>query len=145
MTDRIAGLVLIALAIWYGLGASRLEAGFGSGPVGPKAFPLILAIALGVIALFLLIRPDPEPRWPKRRTWGDFALLIGSFIAYAYLLAPAGFLLATTVETGFVSQRFGAKPWQALLTGLIASGALYLLFVFALGIPLPLGRWFVGR
>lgn len=145
MTDRIAGLVLIALALWYGLGASRLEAGFGSGPIGPKAFPLMLAIALGVIALFLLIRTDPEPMWPKRRTWGDFVLLLASFVAYAYLLAPAGFMVATTLETGFVSQRFGAKWWQALLTGLIASGALYLLFVFALGIPLPSGRWFGGR
>lgn len=145
MIDRITGLILIALAFWYGLGASRLESGFGSGPVGPKAFPLMLAVSLGVIALFLLIRVDPNPAGLTRRTWGNFGLVIASFLVYAYLLAPVGFVVATTLETGFVSQRFGAKPWQALLTGLLSSVALYVLFVFALGIPLPLGRLFGGR
>jgi len=144
MTDRITGLVLIALALWYGLEASRLKSGFGSGPVGPKAFPLMLAITLGIIALFLLIRVDPNPRGLPPRTWANFGMVIASFLVYAYLLAPAGFILATTLETGFVSQRFGAKPWQALVTGLISSLALYALFVFALGIPLPPGRLFGG-
>lgn len=146
MINRIAGGVLIAFALVYGLGASRLRSGFGSGPIEPKSFPLMLAIALGVTGLLVLfLRDRPAEGWPNLRGWGGIGLLLASFIAYAYLLIPIGFIAATTLETGLVSQRFGAKLWQALVTGLTVSLLLYALFVFALGIPLPVGRIFGGR
>ena len=145
MTDRITGLVLLAFAILYGFGASRLKAGFGSGPLGPKGFPLLLAITLGIVAIFILFRPDPDAALPKRRAWFDLVAVSASFLVYAYLLVPLGFILSTALETGLVSQRFGAKLWQAALTGIVASLAMYALFVYALDIPLPRGRVFGGR
>lgn len=145
MTDRLAGFLILLAAGWYGLEASRLKAGFLSGPVGPKVFPSILAIALGVLGIFLLIRTEPEPGWPRPRTWGKILGVALSFAAYAYLLLPIGFLAATTLETGFVSYTFGARAWRALLVGALTSAALYLLFVYALDIPLPVGRVFGGR
>lgn len=145
MSDRITGVVLLLFALWYGFGASRLKAGFGSGPIGPKDFPIILAIFLGIIGLAILITGSSfKPRWPKGASWLDVGLVIASFVAYAYLIIPIGFIAATTIETGLVSQRFGAKWWQALLTGLIISLTLYALFVWVLGVSLPTGRLFRG-
>ncbi|UCH27811.1 MAG: tripartite tricarboxylate transporter TctB family protein [Trueperaceae bacterium] len=145
MTDRIAGVILVLLALWYGFGASRLKAGFGADPLGPKVFPFMLAITLFLVALAIIFRVDPNPPWPRLGTWFNLVFVTISFIAYAYLLVPIGFIAATTLETTFVSQRFGAKAWQAIVTGLLASLGMYVLFVYALGIPLPVGRVFGGR
>ena len=145
MTDRITGVVLLILAALYGFGASNLKAGFGSGVLTPKDFPLLLAASLGLIALGIIFRPDPDAELLKGRSWLNLVIVSLSFIAYAYLIVPIGFIAATTLETGFVSQRFGAKLWQAALTGLAVSVALYLIFVYGLGISLPIGRVFGGR
>jgi putative tricarboxylic transport membrane protein len=145
MTDRLAGFLILLAAGWYGLEASRLKAGFLSGPVGPKVFPTILAIVLGVLGLLLILRTEPDPSWPKMRTWGKILGVALSFAAYAFLLLPIGFIAATTLETGVLSFTFGAKWWRALVVGLMTSLALYALFVYALNIPLPVGRVFGGR
>lgn len=145
MTDRVTGIVLLVLAGLYGFGASRLKAGFGSGVLTPKDFPLLLAAALALMALGIIFRPDPDATLPKGRSWLTLIIVSLSFLAYAYLIVPLGFIVATALETGFVSERFGAKLWQAALTGVVASLVMYALFVYVLGIPLPLGRLFGGR
>lgn len=122
-----------------------MQVGFGSGPLGPKGFPLLLAICLGLVALGIFFKNDLSPERFSGRAWLNLVVVSVSFLAYAYLLVPIGFIAATSLETGFVSQRFGAKLWQAALTGILASLAMYVLFVFALGIPLPTGRIFGGR
>ena len=144
MSDRIFGGVILVGALLYGLGALRLEAAFLGGPVGPKVFPLILAITFAVLGLALLLAPSGEPTWPEGRGWLELGLVGLSFVLYGALLVPLGFLLATTLETGFVSWRFGARPLTALVVGAAVAAALWLLFVLALGIPLPLGRWLFG-
>ena len=143
MSDRIAGIVLLVGAIVYGFGALRLKASFGSDPLGPKLFPLILAVALALMALAIIIRVDPDPKWFSPGAFLNLVVVCISFIVYAYLLVPLGFVAATAVETGFVSQRFGARWWQAAVTGIVASLTMYALFVYGLGIPLPLG-WVFG-
>jgi len=145
MTDRITGIVLLVFAALYGFGAFRLKAGFGAGPVGPKGFPIMLAIVLAIVAIGIILRTDPDPIWLKRGAWVNIVTASISFIIYAYLLVPIGFIISTTLVTGFISQRFGAIWWRALLTGFASSLALYALFVFALDIPLPIGRVFGGR
>ena len=145
MTDRITGVVLLVLAALYGFGALRLEAGFGSGVLTPKDFPLLLAAALALFALGIIFRPDPDAELLKGRSWLNLVIVSLSFVAYAYLIVPIGFIAATTLETGFVSQRFGAKLWQAAVTGLAVSLVLYVIFVYGLGISLPIGRVFGGR
>ena len=100
---------------------------------------------MGLVALGIIFRPDPDAELLKGRSWLNLVIVSLSFIAYAYLIVPIGFIAATTLETGFVSQRFGAKLWQAALTGLAVSVALYLIFVYGLGISLPVGRIFGGR
>lgn len=145
MTDRITGIILLVFALLYGFGALRLKAGFGSGPVGPKGFPIMLAIVLAIVAVGIFLRTDPEPSWLKRGAWVNIGAASISFIIYAYLLVPIGFIISTTLVTGFISERFGANWWRALLTGFASSLALYALFVFALDIPLPIGRVFGGR
>lgn len=167
--NRVSGALIFIFALLYGLEAYSLESGFGSGVITPRSFPLLLAVILGLIGVTIFFSPTPADTpsgnpddasqsaetddssaesgrvWSPLNSWVNIGLLLTSFVAYAFLLVPIGFLTATTLETSFVSQRFGAKVWQALVTGLLVSLMLYTLFVFALNIPLPVGRIFGGR
>ena len=140
-SDRIAGGLLLLLSVGYGLKATRLQADFLADPLGPRAFPLLLAVSLGVFSLYLIVRPDPDPAWPPAHVLGGQLGMLLSFVVYSYALAPLGFLLATTLEMAWLSRLFGAGWRTGLLGGLGLAAALYVIFVFGLGIPLPLGRW----
>ncbi len=144
MTDRIVGALLWGLALWYGLEAVRLKVGFVTDPVGPKAFPLLLAGLLALTSTYLLWRPDPEPAWPQAPVWLNAGLALGSLVGYAYLLVPLGFVLATTLEVGFLGLLFGGRARASFPAAFALALGLYALFVWGLGIPLPLGRVFGG-
>ncbi|MEX2466340.1 MAG: tripartite tricarboxylate transporter TctB family protein, partial [Gemmatimonadota bacterium] len=62
-----------------------------------------------------------------------------SFVAYAFLLAPLGFVLATVLEFALLARLFGGTLARGAAAGLVFAGLLYVLFVYGLGLPLPLG------
>jgi putative tricarboxylic transport membrane protein len=64
-----------------------------------------------------------------------------SLVAWSILMPIMGFVPTTTVEIALLGRLFGARPVPGLASGLIVSGALWLLFGFGLGLPLPLGIW----
>ncbi len=142
MSNRIIAILIIIFSFLYGLEAYRLKSGFGSDSVGPRGFPIILAILLASLGIVLVFKKDPLKNWPNLQNWFNISLALVSFVIYAYLLVPIGFIASTTLETSFLSQRFGAKIWQAVLLGLGSSLFLYFLFVYALQIPLPIGKIF---
>jgi putative tricarboxylic transport membrane protein len=138
MSDRLAGLVLLALAVAFGVTASGFQAMIGD-PLGPATFPLALSIPLGVFSLYLIVRPDPDPDWARGRALLKQALTLIVFVAYAYLLEPLGFIVATLLEVAALGWLLGAKPWQSAAAGLAIAVVLYLLFNSLLGLPLPAG------
>lgn len=142
MSDRISAILILIFSFVYGLEAYRLKSGFGSDSIGPRGFPIILAILSAILGIVLLLKPSSPKNWPDGKSLISIALTLVSFVVYAYLLVPIGFIASTTLETSFLSQRFGAKYWQAVLLGLGSSLFLYFLFVYALQIPLPIGKLF---
>ncbi|MBO1436821.1 tripartite tricarboxylate transporter TctB family protein [Meiothermus sp. CFH 77666] len=142
MTDRIVGALVLLLALGYAIEASRMQVGFLSDPLGPRPFPYIIAVLVGISALWLLFRPDPEPDWPPRRFWPVLGLVLLSLVAYAYLIVPLGFIVTTTLEMTLLAVLFGARWWQGLGGALAFTLAVYLLFTQGLGVTLPVGRIF---
>jgi putative tricarboxylic transport membrane protein len=138
MSDRLAGLVLLALAVAYGVAASGFEAMIGD-PLGPAVFPLVLSIPLGLLSLYLIARPDPEPGWARGRVLLKQALALIAFVAYAYLLEPLGFIVASVLAVAVLGWLLGARPWHSTAAGLAIALVLFLLFDTLLGLPLPAG------
>jgi putative tricarboxylic transport membrane protein len=142
-STRVAGLVLLILAVGYGLQAQRFEATAMGDPLGPRAFPVVLAVLTGAISLYLVARPDAEGEaWPSRGLWGRIGLVLLSFVAYAYLLVPLGFIVATILEVTALSLLFRGPPLWSVVGAVAFSFATYALFVYALGLPLPAGWLF---
>jgi putative tricarboxylic transport membrane protein len=137
VSDRIAGLVFLVLAIWYGLTARSFEGGFGD-PLGPARYPEILAVPIGLLSLVLLFKPDPEPVWPRGLPLARQTVTILVLFAYAILLEPLGFPLATIIGTAVLGRILGAAWLPSLASGVITGIGLYLIFDPLLGLPLPL-------
>ena len=142
MADRTVGILLLLGAAAYAWAASRLEVGFFADTVGPKPFPYIIGAGMALSSLYLILRPDPNPSLPGRSFWLPFSVVLVSLIAYAYLLVPLGFIVATSLEMILLSLIFGAKPLQAALGGISFSVLIYLLFTQGLSVPLPVGKIF---
>ena len=143
MSDRILGLIILGLAIWYGWTAGSYEASFGD-PLGPAAFPQILAAPTALLSLLLILRPDPDPGWvvggPALRQAATVAVLL----AYAFFLEDLGYILATALGAITMSRLLGAGWLKSTAAGVMLAVALFVTFDTLLGLPLPLYPRFMG-
>lgn len=140
-SDRIAGAILFALALWYWWEAGSYSVAFGD-PSGPSLFPRVIAVPFAIFALFMIVAPDPDPVWLRRATAlrqvGALAVLFG----YPLLIVPLGFPVATFAASLPLSLIFGASLLQATVTALAIAVGLFLLFDGFFGLPLPAGPLF---
>ncbi|ADI13269.1 tripartite tricarboxylate transporter TctB family protein [Truepera radiovictrix] len=142
MSDRVAALLLLLLALFFGLEALSYRAGDFTDALGARAFPLAVTALLVPSALYLLLRPQPDKPWPPAPVWGVLGVAVATFIAYALLLEPLGFIFATTLFFVVFGAFFAAPWWRSALAGLAFSAALYAIFVWALDLYLPVGGLF---
>lgn len=143
MSDRILGVLLVLFSAWYGWEAGSYQIDFGD-PVGPAAFPKALAIPLGILGLYLVVRPDPNPDWSSGRYLLMQVAALALLLVYALLLQPAGFILATTILVAGLAALLGARLSRAAVGGVVTSLGFFVLFDWVLGIPLPAGAPFGG-
>lgn len=145
--------VLAAALVCAGLGvlalAMRLPAATAADPVGPRGFPVLLALVLLACGAALAIGPRipagarvpasaPEARGPlaPRPLLGAIALTA----LYLRVLEPAGYLLATPPYlAALLWLQGGITPRAFLLTVVGLPAALYALFAVAMRVPLPGG------
>ncbi|MBD3655096.1 MULTISPECIES: tripartite tricarboxylate transporter TctB family protein [Marinobacter] len=138
--DRILGLGLLVLAVAYGWAAQQWPEPFGGAEaVGPDTFPTILAVVLVAGSLYLMIKPDPDARWPLGKSALELVVSLVVLVVYALLLEPLGFVIATTLAVGTLSWRMGAAPQRAFLTGLVSAVVVFVLFNYGLSLSLPAG------
>jgi len=138
-TDRVAGLLVAALGLAVGAEATTFDVLFRTDPVGPKVLPMLSAAVFVGSGLYLAARPGPGRPWPARSALLRMVGAVAAFGVYAALLAPLGFVVATTATVSALSILFGG-PWKKAVTAaLVLSVVLWYLFVWALGLPLPLG------
>ncbi len=139
MSDRIFGGIGLILAILFGIQATMIETAFISDAVGPSVFPIAVAVVMGLSSLYFLLKPDPEPDWPKAGRLAEIGLAALAMFAYAQLLPVLGFVIATVFAAGYLSWRLGARPLEAVLVGLGSSVGIYVVFHLVLGLSLARG------
>jgi hypothetical protein len=152
--DRWLGscLVLTALA-WLWLCYAYIPGSRAEGEPGPRAFPVLLGIALAALGVAVALSafagakpPEVETTEPvTRREARVVAATFGLLMLYAFLLDKLGFLIAT--PTVVLLALHGILRVRAWLVGLSLAagltGACWLFFVVLLKAPLPLGAWFL--
>lgn len=149
MSQRILGAILLAICIALTIVAWDYRAPFSYEPVGPRAYPLLLLGLLIGGTLYLLFKPVSDVVVEKighdedvpmdRQMLIKVSACVLLLVAYAALFEKLGFVLSTLPFGFFIARLYGARWWQGAVTGILASISLYLLFDYALDVPLPLG------
>jgi len=141
--DRLTGVVLIIAAALVALEARTFSVRFLTDPIGPKALPFLVAALFAIAGVALAARPKPDPDWPRRDTWIRGALAVLTFVLYAWALPILGFFAATTLEVAALAVLFRGPPLKGTIAAAVYSACLYVLFVYVLGLQLPIGSLFL--
>lgn len=139
MNDRVLGGIGILLAAFFIWQATLIELSFISDPVGPRTFPIIIGVALGLASLAMLIKPDATPSWPAASRLYEIALAAAVMVAYALLLPELGFLITTALAATYLTWRLGTAPLWAIVTGVLTSVGIFIVFRVILGLSLARG------
>ncbi len=139
MSDRTLGfcaLIFAGLMAWFG---HDLQAPFSYEPVGPRAFPMLVALIIALCGAWLMFRHWRDRRAGEPIDWPRLLLMVAYVFGYALLFETLGFIIATAVVTVLIGRLFGGG-WGKMIIGGIAMGVLFfLLFDRALDVVLPLG------
>ncbi len=141
MSDRVLGVACIVLAAAYAWFASQTQVSFMSDPLGPKAFPYIIAGVLALAGAYPLLRPDPEPDWPAPGRLLEIVFATAVMIGYTYALPEVGFVASTAVTAALLSWRLSAPPMAAAIAGVSISVGIFAVFHLVLGLSLARGPW----
>lgn len=140
--DRAFGAVLLGVAGLYAVDAWNIHVPFQYEPLGPSAFPLLLAGVLATTGVLLVARPDPV-RWFTDRGQ-PFRVAAGAVImlAYAALFVPIGFMISTALMTFAMARLFGLPAVKAAIYGVVLAVVGYFGIAEALGLNVPVGDIF---
>ena len=139
MSDRIFGGIGLLIALIFAYQATIIQESFLSDAVGPKTFPLVIAVIMALSSVYFLFKPDPEPTWPRAGRLAEIGLAALVMFAYAQLLPELGFLIATALAATYLTWRLGTRPLQSVVVGVAISAGIYVVFKLILGLSLASG------
>ena len=141
LSDRVAGAILLAVAVWYWIDAGNYAVDFGD-PAGPSLFPRAVAVPTALLAAVLIVRPDPDPLWFRWPHVVAQAATVVVLFGYPLLIEPMGFPLSTTLGATLLARILGGGWLQSVVSGLLMGFGLFFLFDWVFGLPLPTGPIF---
>jgi putative tricarboxylic transport membrane protein len=149
--DIWSGGFLLLFSLSYMWEAGKLGIGTARIPL-PGFLPLVLGALLAILSLALVtsayLQEKPETPlhglWHGMR-WQKTILILASLTAYAFLLEPLGYLIATLALMIYLFKGIEPQKWRVAITGaVLSSGVTYILFKTLLQIQLPRGVFNLG-
>ncbi|WP_445819211.1 tripartite tricarboxylate transporter TctB family protein [Alcaligenes sp. SDU_A2] len=144
MNDRVLGVGALAAAALITAFGYDLEPPFSYEPVGPKAFPLLVALIIALCGLRLVIKGGGQVQPNPPGANGRILLMVAYLAGYACLFQWLGFIVSTALMATLVGRLFGGSWKQAVLGGVGMGAGLFVLFDLGLDVVLPqgiLGEW----
>lgn len=156
MADRLLGIGCLLLGAAMAWASRSYAAEISYEPVGPRAFPLLLAAIFALIGAWLLVTGGRRTATPLPATGAAeaatatvpaaphnnliaVAMCAVAVLVYGALFQPLGFVLATTLMAVPVCKAFGGTLKAGLLGGLGLGLGLFFLFDKVLDVILPTG------
>jgi putative tricarboxylic transport membrane protein len=139
MSDRLLGVVCVVAGAGMAWAARDYAAPISYEPVGPRAFPLLLAALMAAGGAWLVLKPGPHGFGLGREHFGRIGLAVAAIVVYAALFEALGFPLATAAMALPVGMAFGGSWKQSLAGGALLGLVLYGLFDKLLDVVLPTG------
>lgn len=140
MSDRLFSLAWLGVCALIVYQMWGLSVPFAYEPVGPKAFPILLAGLMAICCVLMFISPDPDVQWPEAAFMGKGAALLAALFGFGFFFEFLGYPLASAAMAIIVSRLFGGSWLSSILTALFIGVLGYLIFDRLLEVSLPLGR-----
>ena len=139
LNDRVLGFAALLVAVFLTYFGYDLEPPFSYEPVGPKAFPLLIALIIGICGILLILKKgkDIEPN-PAGANFRIFTMLV-YIVGYAFLFQWLGFVLSTAIMSVFVAHLFGGSWGKAVIGAICMAVLFFFLFDKGLDVVLPTG------
>ena len=141
--NRVAGLVLVAVALGVAWESSKLPLGSLGNP-GAGFLPLAIAAALAAFGLLAAFLDKGTPAWTSV-SWAEApraAGILGAAAFGAFAMERLGYRITTLVMALFLLLVMERKhPAAAVLAAFVLSFGTHYLFSTLLRVPLPLGPW----
>lgn len=143
----VAG-ILTAIGAYLLIGIATMDVPEGAKVPGPTFFPILIVIAVFVLAALLAVqtlrRPEHLAATPDNHRfhtdWKSLGIVFAAFLAFALLLVPVGWLLSAALLFWGVSHALGStRPLFDLGLSLVFSSCIQLAFGAGLGLNLPGG------
>lgn len=144
MSVRLASAAIFLIAALYAWTAQDYTASFGD-VLGPSVFPIMVGISTMTLALSLAVFPSGTVSWPRSPRLLRQSTALAALVAYAILLKPIGFPLATAAVIAAIAMVLDGPMIKSLAIGVVGSLSLWTLFDQLLGLPIDfLGTLFGG-
>ena len=149
--DLVAGVALMAFGIVFGAYAVvHLKLGTFA-QMGPGMFPLLMGGVVAMLGLALIVatasRTRPEAVEanappPEKADWRTLAIVVLSVLAFALMIRRVG-LVPSVYGLVLVASLASDKlpPVKALVLASLLAFIGWLIFIFALGLPIKLIAW----
>ncbi|MBK1786765.1 tripartite tricarboxylate transporter TctB family protein [Prauserella cavernicola] len=139
---RRQNVIAASVLFVVGAGAALLSWQLGIGDLadpGPGMWPLIVSVAMAVIAVVLVVRSAPTG---EEERFGRESLVVAagvvSLLGYVFLFERVGFEIPTVALLVLWLKLLGRESWlMTAIVSLSATTAIYLLFITGLGVSLP--------
>ena len=146
---RLAGAFLLAASVAILIAVTSISGRGGYSTSGPRFVPLLVAIGLVALSALYLARTfiRPDVALAQRAAaedaathWATPALIMAVLLAYAFLLEPIGYPLATAAVFVAIARLLGSRAIvRDVIVGLVLGFGLYTAFTQYLGVSLPAG------
>ncbi|MFC7685564.1 tripartite tricarboxylate transporter TctB family protein [Ureibacillus sp. GCM10028918] len=141
--DKISGIAFLIISLLFISGSLQISGSAYGSAVGPKTYPLILGIVLGLLSLRLLYESfkknaETQHKDKSQMYYKNFGIILISAILYVCLLEVLGFVISTFLFllVSFQVMEKG-KIISSIIIAAVFSMGLYLMYVNLLGGALP--------
>lgn len=147
--DFWSGLMFVAIGLAFAWGATAYRFGDSSEP-GPGFFPFGLGLLTALLGLVVLLkaliveRPDGDPIGAV--AWRPLASIVGAVALFGWVLPHFGLLVALpllVVCAALAGDEFHSG--EVLAAALALTVLSWAIFVFGLGLTIPVAPWWLGR
>ncbi len=139
--DFWAGLMFVVMGVAFAWGATEYSFGSAARP-GPAYFPfglgLLLTLLGALVLLSALTLETEDGDRVGRFAWRPLLIVVGAVLLFAIMLPRLGMIVSLPVLI-FVSALAGDEfhVVEALILGTVLTAASYAIFIYGLGLTIP--------
>lgn len=138
-SGRIAAVALLASALGLAFLTSQIKFSFASDPLGPRAFPYLLAVGLAACAVWYWLTPGSVDTKPESHVLRKLLALIGLGCITMGVMPWLGFITSMAILCAGLARLFGATWKQAAVSGVLQAVGWWAIFALLMGGVLPVG------